>query len=152
VELRAQDLVKRKLERSANFWAQGLMHKLLETVHQQQLYHNATVHLKIRDGMTALQHKVILVRIAECLEIDLEDLLKENGNLLYSDFERLATGKAKDTLEWVAEMDLAMGMAEKVANGSCQALCTREPPEYANVQICRWPSCLICLLNKFNLK
>jgi hypothetical protein len=33
VELRAWDLKEHKLELSADYWAQGLMHRLLETVH-----------------------------------------------------------------------------------------------------------------------
>ncbi len=59
--------MEHKLEHSAGYQARGLMRRLLETVHQQWLYRNATVHVKLKDGMTASQHEAILVRIEECL-------------------------------------------------------------------------------------
>jgi hypothetical protein len=67
---------------------------------------------------------VILGRIEECLEIDPGGLFEENRDLLYADFELLATGVAKDKLAWITEMDLAMEAAEHVANGFSQALRT----------------------------
>jgi hypothetical protein len=57
------------------------MRSLLEIVHQQCLYQNATVHMKLRDGMIMEQHHSILRRIGECLEIDPGDLLEKNQGL-----------------------------------------------------------------------
>jgi hypothetical protein len=94
-------------------------------VHKQWLYRNATVHMELKDGMMLEQHKTILTRIETCLGIDPGDLLKEDWALLQVDFAQLATGPAKDKLEWVAGMDSAMGAAERVARGSCQAVRTR---------------------------
>jgi hypothetical protein len=50
-ELRAWDIHDRRLERNADYWARGLMHQLLEMVHQQWLYRNATVHMSLQDGL-----------------------------------------------------------------------------------------------------
>ena len=47
------------LTRGADYWACGLMQHLLELTHRQWLYHNATVHMKLKDGMTAAQHDAI---------------------------------------------------------------------------------------------
>ena len=84
------------------------MRRLLEIVHQQWLYRNATVHMKLEDNLTADQHRQILTRIEECLEIDPEELLDENRDLLQLDFERLATGPVKDKMKCIAEMESAM--------------------------------------------
>jgi hypothetical protein len=75
------------MEGNADYWARGLMRSLLEIVHQQWLYRNATVHMKLKDGMTMEQHQLILTRIEECLKIDPSDLLEENQGLLHLDFE-----------------------------------------------------------------
>ncbi len=125
VELRARDLKERKLEQSADHWARGLMRRLLEIVHQQWLYRNATVHMKLKDGITSAQHILILKRIEECLEIDPEELLKKNKDLLYADFTQLAIGPVKNKLEWIAEMDSGMRAAEHVVRGSRQTVRTR---------------------------
>jgi hypothetical protein len=90
------------------------MQRLLELVHQQWLYQNATVHMILEDGMTAEQHKLILARIEECLEIDPGDLLEVNQGLLQLDFEQLTTGPVKKKVEWIAEMESAMGVTEHV--------------------------------------
>ncbi len=71
------------------------------------------------------QHHSVLARIKECLEIDPEVLLEENQCLLHIDFESLAKGRVKDKVEWIAEMESAMGVAEYVVKGSHQTVRTR---------------------------
>ncbi len=66
--------------------------------------------------------QLILTRIEGCLEIDPGDLLEENQGLLHLDFEQLATGPVKEKVEWIAEMELAMGAAEHVVQGLHQAI------------------------------
>ena len=101
------------------------MCRLLEIVHQQWLYRNATVHMSLQDGLPRDKHEQILTRIEGCLGIDPGDLLEEDRVLLQVDFERLATSSATEKLEWITEMDSAMGAAEHIAGGSCHALHTR---------------------------
>jgi hypothetical protein len=143
VELCYRDLAQRRIEKSADHWARGLMRRLLEIVHQQWLYWNATVHMKMEDNLTADQHRQILTRIKECLEIDPEELLEKNWDLLQLDFERLATGPVKDKMEWIAEMESATGAAEHVSHGfrhtvrtrCCTGRCPRARIEYEAVLV-----------------
>ena len=99
VELRARDIHDRRLERNADCWACGLMHQLLEMVHQQWLYRNATVNLSLQDGLPRDKHEQILTRIEGCLGIDPGDLLEEDWVLLQVDFERLSRSSATEKLE-----------------------------------------------------
>jgi hypothetical protein len=63
LELRARDLAERNLELECNvdYWARGLMCRLLKMVHQQFLYPDATVLVKLKDVMTASHQKAYLV-------------------------------------------------------------------------------------------
>ena len=124
MKLQARDIRDRRLERNTDYWARGLMHRLLEMVHQQWLYRNATVHMSLQDGLPRDKHEQILMRIKGCLGIDPGDLLEEDRVLLQVDFERLATSSAAEKLEWIVGMDAAMGAAEHIAGGSCHALHT----------------------------
>jgi hypothetical protein len=52
------------------------------------------------------------------LHTDSEQLLEEHRHLLFSDFVALASGPTKDKLEWISEIDSALGAASHVARGS----------------------------------
>jgi hypothetical protein len=45
VEHRARHIKRSSLTRSANFWARGLIRRLLQITHAQWVYRNVTVHL-----------------------------------------------------------------------------------------------------------
>jgi hypothetical protein len=49
---------------------------------------------------------------------DPEQLLEEHHHLLFSDFAALAFGPTKDKLEWISEIDSALGATSHVARGS----------------------------------
>jgi hypothetical protein len=51
------------------------------------------------------------------LHTDPEQLLEEHHHLLFSDFAALASGPTKDKLEWISEIDSALGAASHVACG-----------------------------------
>ena len=104
-----------------------LMCQLHELTHHQWLYRNATVHMKVKDGMTAAQHNLILSRMEECLLIliDPADLLVEDRQLLDANFNQLTCGPTLDKLEWLAEMDSARGAENHVSKGSRHALRSR---------------------------
>ncbi len=72
-EMRDQEMHDWLLQRRADFLACGLMHCLLELTCCQLLYQNATVHIKVKDGMVASQHKTILSQIEEFLLTDPAD-------------------------------------------------------------------------------
>ena len=79
VEHRKEDIQRRKLRRGWDSWARGLMRRRLEITYQQWMYRNATVHLKIKDGCTAVEHKR-LQEINLCLDADPEENCYENTN------------------------------------------------------------------------
>jgi len=101
------------------------MRRLLQITHEQWIYRNATVHLKVSDGLTVAQHETILTTMEGYLHTDPAQLLEENRHLLYSNFVALAEGPTKDRVEWISEIELALGAAEHVARGSSQAIRTR---------------------------
>jgi hypothetical protein len=49
------------------------------------------------------------------LHTDPEQLFEEHRHLLFSDFAALAPGHIKDKLEWISEIDSALGVASHVA-------------------------------------
>jgi hypothetical protein len=52
------------------------------------------------------------------LHTDPEQLLEENCHLLFSDFVALVSGPIKNKLEWISEIDSALGNTSHVARGS----------------------------------
>jgi hypothetical protein len=76
------------------------------------------VHLEVKDGQTAAAHKTILETMEGFLHTDPEQLLEEHCHLLFSDFAALASGPTKDKLEWISEIDSALGAASHMARGS----------------------------------
>ncbi len=118
VEHRAQHIQRANLTQLADFWAQGLMQRLLQMTHAQWAWRNTTVHLEVKDGWTAAAHETILETMEGFLHTDLEQLLKEHRHLLFSDFTDLASGPTKDKLEWISEIDSALVATSHVAHGS----------------------------------
>ncbi len=104
----------RKLKQGSGKWARGLMSKLLQITHQQWMYRNATVHLKIKDGCMVVQHQRALDKIEMCLDTDPEELLQEHSHLLFTNFKNLAAGPIKDKRQWVAEFEAARSAAHHV--------------------------------------
>jgi hypothetical protein len=88
-------------------------------------YRNAMVHLEVKDRQMAADHKTILETMEGFLHTDLERLLEEHCHLSFSDFTALASGSTKDKLEWISEIDSALGAASQVARGSRHAVQTR---------------------------
>ncbi len=118
VEHRAQHIQQANLTHLADFWAQGLIQQLLQMTHAQWAYRNATVHLEVKDGRTAAAHKTILKTMEGFLHTYPEQLLEEHSHLLFSDFAALASGPTKDKLEWISEIDSALGATPHMARGS----------------------------------
>jgi hypothetical protein len=75
-------------------------------------------HLEVRNRRTAAAHKTILETMKGFLHTDPEQLLKEHRHLPFSDFAVLASCPTKDKLEWISEIDSALGAASHVTRGS----------------------------------
>jgi hypothetical protein len=78
-----------------------------------------------QEGWTAAAHETILETMKGFLYTDPEQLLEEHRHLLFSDFAALASVPIKDKLEWISELDSALGVASHVAWGSQHAVRTR---------------------------
>jgi hypothetical protein len=101
------------------------MQQLLQMTHVQWAYRNANFYLEVKEGWTAAAHATILGTMEGFLHTDPEQLLEEHYHLLFSDFAALAAGPIKDKLEWISEIDSALGAASHVARGSQHAVWTR---------------------------
>jgi hypothetical protein len=76
------------------------------------------VHLEVKEGQTTAVHQTILETMEGFLHTDPEQLIEEHRHLLFSDFAALTSGSTKDKLEWISEIDSALGAASHVARGS----------------------------------
>jgi hypothetical protein len=83
------------------------------------------VHLEVKEGWMAAAHKTILDTMEGFLHTDLEQFIEEHHHMLFSDFAAFAFGPTKDKLEWISEIDSALGAASHVAWGSRHAVWTR---------------------------
>jgi hypothetical protein len=92
--------------------------------HTQWVYMNAIFHLEVKVAQTAAAHETIPETMEGILCTDPEQLLKEHHHLLFLDFAALASSPTKDKLEWISEMDSALGAASHVARESCHAVRT----------------------------
>ncbi len=66
----------------------------------------------------AAAHETILKTMEGFLHTDPEQLLEKHRHLLFSAFVALASGPTKDKLEWISEIDSALGATPHVARGS----------------------------------
>ena len=70
------------------------------------------------DGRTDAAHETILETMEGFLHTNPEQLLEEHCHLIFSDFADLASVPTKDKLEWISEIDSALGAASHLARGS----------------------------------
>ena len=99
--------------KTAEWWAKGLIRRLLGITHRQWLYRNANVHIKKRDGKTIVQHEEIMDKVRDLIDTDPMDLLPENRHLLEEDFEHLGRAPFSHREYWVAEMETALAIARQ---------------------------------------
>ena len=124
--LRQDDILKRKLRRSAGKWMKGLMRRLLQITHQQWTYRNATVHLKMKDGRTTANRPTrdnTIRNTGMCVCRPRRP--PKHQHLVGCNFTKLVTGPTKDKVEFVAEMRAARSLARHIAKGTKVALKTR---------------------------
>ena len=122
---READIARHRLRSTAESWAKGLIHRLLELTHRQWIYRNTEVHFVAEGGLTLRQHEELMDQVEDYATVDPDDLLPENRALLEIDFDALGKGSTQDKQFWVAEMDSAISAAEHIKQGTRQALRTR---------------------------
>ncbi len=67
VEHRAHHINGANFTCLANFWARGLILRLLQMTHAQLIYRNSTIHAATKEGRTAAAHETILRTMKEFL-------------------------------------------------------------------------------------
>jgi len=125
VHHRESDIERWDLRSTAESWAKGLIHRLLELTHRQWIYRNTAVHFVTEGGLTAGQHDRLMSRVEDFAAVDPADLLPEDKALLEVDFDQLGDGTAREKQFWVAEMASAVAAADHVKQGSTQTLRSR---------------------------
>ena len=99
--------------KNAEWWAKGLMRRLLGITHRQWLHRNANVHIKKRDGKTQVQHEEIMDKVRDLIYTDPMDLLEEDRHLLQEDFAFLGRAPSSHREYWVSEMETALEFARR---------------------------------------
>ena len=84
----------------------------MQITHRQWLYRNGSTHLKVKDGMTMVQHTRLMQRCEELLWTDPSQLLEEDQQgLLEMDFQTLGSGPAIERQLGISEMEAATAAA-----------------------------------------
>ena len=124
VKLRHQEIEATNLRTTADFWACGLMSRLLQLTHAQWTYCNHTVHFK-HEGLASTQHDTIISRMKDLWDTDPEALLPEHRALLEYDFEEMGEASPSEHQFWIAEMEAATSAADHVRTGAEQSIRSR---------------------------
>ncbi len=94
-------------------WACQFTQHVLHITHQQWLYRNARIHIRVLENMTAPEHHAIRDTVLALLHTDPDDLLPQHQYLLLDqDFHQLGSGTTLDRQHWIAHMNSALAAAK----------------------------------------
>ena len=124
VEARELDVQSKGLRTTSDYWARGLIRRLLLLTHHQWIFCNAGVHHEV-EGLTQSQHEELMEKCESMVTVHPGDLLPEHRDLLRVNFEELGEGHTLGRQYWLADMESALSAADHVREGSRQALRTR---------------------------
>ena len=94
-------------------WACQFTQHVLHITHQQWLYRNARIHIRVLENMTAPEHHAIRDTVLTLLHTDPDDLLPQHQHLLLDqDFHQLGSGTTLDRQHWIAHMNSALAAAK----------------------------------------
>ena len=97
---------------SISSWACQFTQRILAIPHQQWLYRNARIHIRLIEGLTAADHNRIQDRVSHLLHTDPDDLLPQHQPLLLKqNFYQLGIGTSLDRQHWIAQMNSAIAAA-----------------------------------------
>ena len=97
---------------SISSWACQFTQRILAIPHQQWLYRNARIHIRLLEGLSTGDHNVIHDKVISLLRINPEDLLPQHQPLLLTqDFYQLGSGPSQDRQYWIAQMESALAAA-----------------------------------------
>jgi hypothetical protein len=84
---------------------------VLDITHQQWLFRNTRVHIRLLEGKTTEEHNAIMEDVLERLSTSPGDLLPQHRHLLEVNFSRLGEGTTIDRQYWMASLDSAVKAA-----------------------------------------
>ena len=123
--MRHHEVESDNLQTTAEYWAKGLIRRLIQITHRQWIYCNSTVHITVRGGLAQTQHDHLMNTIEDYLHVDPMTLLPEDRTLLPFDFDALAAAPPIHQETWAAEMETAVSAAGHIHDGARQALQSR---------------------------
>jgi hypothetical protein len=97
-------------------WGVGLIKSLLNVTHQQWIYRNSDIHLRL-DGLTSHQHSLLSDRIHKLIRTSPTNLLPCHHHLLQHNFYQLGSDSTLQQKLWVASMELAISAVSHVSSG-----------------------------------
>ena len=97
---------------SISSWACQFTQRILAITHQQWLYRNARIHIRLMEGLSTEEHTAIRDKVISLLHTDPDDLLPQHQPLLLTqDFYQLGSGSSQDRQYWIAQMESALAAA-----------------------------------------
>ena len=97
---------------SITSWACQFTQHVLSIPHQQWLYRNARIHIRLVEGLTSDEHHKIRDTVLKLIQTDPNDLLPQHQPLLnQQDFLQLGRGPSIDRQHWIAQMNSAQAAA-----------------------------------------
>jgi hypothetical protein len=93
---------------SIRAWATTFIHLLIGIMHQQWVYRNASVHIKLVEGRTQEEHRQVMDEVRKLLDVDPEELLPCHRDMLQEDFHHLGEGSTTAWLLWLDNIESAL--------------------------------------------
>ena len=88
-------------------WGSKFIQHVLSITHDQWIFRNARVHIKLLEHKTVDEHDSIMESVMDRLTTPPEDLLTQHRHLMEMDFTKLGEGTTADRQYWIATVDSA---------------------------------------------
>ncbi len=101
-----------------DLWGAKFIKSLISITHKQWLYRNSNVHHVI-DGLSSQQQQDLAARIHRLLETRRTSLLERHKHFMDVDFMKLGSGTTIARQVWVANVKMAISVANVVRGNFC---------------------------------
>lgn len=92
-------------------WSTHFIQCVLDITHQQWLFRNTRVHIRLLEGETTEEHNAIMEEVLDQLSMSPGDIFPQHRHLLDVDFSCLGEGTTIDRQYWMASLDSAVKAA-----------------------------------------
>jgi hypothetical protein len=108
----------------------------LSITHNQWIYRNTQLHLRLVEGKTLAEHDAVMEEVLRLLATEPDDMRPQHRSLLTLDMEKLGSGSTADRQYWVANMSSALLAARSANTGNATfAVSGSEPPDVMQYNI-----------------